>query len=167
MPFGITAILNEIIGGAAGRYKKSVERWTKQLATQLSKNQDLVSKIHEAFNDKNLNLVNSIVASSPFGASFQHLKKMSSKLKNARDTEIDKLNKDRVETEKQLNSANDLMNNLNGGMYQAGNAMERYDKNIRNELKEGVANSEKRQSNIDGGLVNAGRNTGIGSINVK
>lgn len=168
MPFGISNLINEILASTLAVKKSRLEGQIRELSKLISQNSNLANKIMDAYQDKNMNLVNSIISSSPFGASFKHLKQVSKTLKDKKDDQIDKLNKDRVNLEGALNQANSTLNNINGGI--ADKVTAYMDKEQKKHINETINNSKNQISNIEGGLTKPSEsnlNKGIQSINVK
>lgn len=168
MPFGITNLISEILASSLAVKKSRLEGQIKELSKLISQNSNLANKIMDAYQDKNMNLINSIISSSPFGASFKHLKQVSKKLKNDKDDQINKLNEDRVNLEGALNQANSTLNNINGGIADKISAFS--DKKQKEHINETINNSKNQISNIEGGLTKppeSNLNRGIQSIRVK
>lgn len=113
----IYAMVESIVGGAIkAAASNKLKKMSRKLAEQVASNQQLTSKITEAYNNKNYKLMNSLLTSSPFSGTYAVLKDNANKLQAEYDKAKDIIDKDSKEIAKKQSDLANIESNINGGM---------------------------------------------------
>jgi hypothetical protein len=143
-----TAVASSVINNMGSEIRSKILRMASQLSAQISRNNILMDKITNAYQNKNNQLLTEMMNGLGYGPRIQNLVNQFKKNETQYQEEITKIKQANVQLEQEVNNLNAASSNAGAGIRGnalAGEQIEQTEKKFENELNQ--------QQNVNGGLV--------------
>lgn len=108
----LNSIFQNVNSKIRNQARKKLTAIANDIASKISKNQDLVNKIYEWKQTRSSELQQQIFSASGFGSAFKQFQKEIESIKSKSDKEINKINDENRKLNSSLNEINNAMNSM-------------------------------------------------------